>query len=81
MARNKKRPAYVQEIVNSVNERLKISKEKNAFSPLMIWICDYLVSKGMYQGYTFFNEKLNHKGEPYNSLAGSATDFEYLQVY
>lgn len=75
----KKRPAYVQEIIDSVNERLKFDKEKDNFCPLMVWICNYLLKKDMYRGYNMFNEVIRD-GVSYNVYAGSATNFEYLQI-
>lgn len=80
MAHNKKRPKYVQEVVDQVNVILKDRKEKNPYCDLMFFIERYLITKDMYRGYNFFKEK-ERDGIKYNILAGSDTDFDFLQVY
>ena len=77
---NKKRPKYVQEVIDQVNLALKIREEKNPHCSLMLFIIDYLIAKDMYKGYNFYNE-IERNGVKYNVLAGSATDFEFIQVY
>lgn len=79
MAR-KNRPNYVQEIVDKANERLRYFKIKDESNDLFVFVCDYLLKKDMYRGYNFFNTK-NYQGKDYVVLAGSATNYEYLQIY
>lgn len=76
---NKKRPKYVQEVVDQVNAVLKLRQEKDCFCGLMQFISDYLIAKDMYVGYNFFNE-IEVDGVKYNILAGSATNFEFIQI-
>lgn len=45
MAKNKKRPQYVQEIVDDINEIFYHKKEKNAHCDLAIWLDHYLLKK------------------------------------
>lgn len=77
---SKKRPNYVKEVVDQVNATLKVRKEKDCYCSLMHFITDYLASRDMYLGYNFYNE-VERDGIKYNVLAGSATDFEFIQVY
>lgn len=49
MAQNKKRPQYVQEIVDEINEIFYHKKEKNTNCDLAIWLDHYLLNKGMYR--------------------------------
>ena len=83
MAKNKKRPQYVQEIVDEINEIFYRKKEKNALCDLAIWLDHYLLKKGMYHGYNFFIDKTHTDGKTYKVLAGSSDPnvYEYIQFY
>ena len=83
MAKNKKRPQYVQEIVDDINEIFYRKKEKNAHCDLAIWLDHYLLKKGMYRGYNFFIDKTLTDGKTYKMLAGSddPNEYEYIQFY
>lgn len=83
MAKNKKRPQYVQEIVDDINEIFYRTKEKNAHCDLAIWLDHYLLKKGMYRGYNFYIDKTHTDGTTYKVLAGSSdpNEYEYIQFY
>ena len=83
MAKNKKRPQYVQEIVDEINEFFYHKKEKNAHCDLAIWLDHYLLKKGMYRGYNFYIDKTLTDGKTYKMLAGSSdpNEYEYIQFY
>lgn len=83
MAKNKKRPQYVQEIVDDINEIFYHKKEKNAHCDLAIWLDHYLLNKGMYRGYNFYIDKTHTDGTTYKVLAGSSdpNEYEYIQFY
>ena len=83
MAKNKKRPQYVQEIVDDINEIFYHKKEKNAHCDLAIWLDHYLLKKEMYRGYNFFIDKTQTDGKTYKVLAGSSdpNEYEYIQFY
>ena len=81
----KKRPQYVQDLVNKVNGNLRLLKVKDENDTLFWFMCDYLLKKGMmYEGYNFYKDKFN----PYTNtivpmLAGSCKkdEYEYLQIW
>lgn len=83
MAKNKKRPQYVQEIVDEINEIFYRKKEKNALCDLACWLDHYLLKKGMYRGYNFYIDKTHIDGTTYKTLAGSSdpNEYEYIQFY
>ena len=83
MAKNKKRPQYVQEIVDEINEIFYRKKEKNVLCDLAIWLDHYLLNKGMYRGYNFYIDKTHTDGTTYKVLAGSSDPnvYEYIQFY
>ena len=83
MAKNKKRPQYVQEIVDEINEIFYHKKEKNTNCDLAIWLDHYLLNKGMYRGYNFYIDKTHTDGTTYKVLAGSSDPnvYEYIQFY
>ena len=83
MAKKKKRPQYVQEIVDEINEIFYRKKEKNALCDLAIWLDHYLLKKGMYCGYNFFIDETHTDGKTYKVLAGSSDPnvYEYIQFY
>lgn len=85
MARNKKRPQYVTDMVKSVNERLRQAKVKDPYNDtLFMWICDWLMKRGYYQGYNFYIDKYNdYARKVIPVLAGTADPekYDYLQIY
>ena len=83
MTQNKKRPKYVQEIVDEINEIFYRGKEKDALCDLSCWLSHYLIKKGMYRGYNFYMDKTHTDGKIYKTLAGSADPnvYEYIQFH
>ena len=83
MAQNKKRPQYVQEIVDEINEIFYRKKEKNSLCDLAIWLDHYLLKKDMYRGYNFYIDKTHTDGTTDKVLAGSSdpNEYEYIQFY
>lgn len=76
----KKRPNYVTELVNKVNKHLQTLGKQGENSDLHAFITSYLLDKKMYHGWNFYKDKYVN-GKTISTLAGSATDFEYIQMY
>lgn len=78
--KTKKRPNYVTELVNQINKTLKTMGKQGEHSDLHAFITSYLLNKNMYHGWNFYKDEcINGKIIPV--LAGSATDFDYIQMY
>ena len=76
----KKRPKYVTELVSKVNNTLKTLGKQGENSDLHVFITSYLLDKKMYHGWNFYKDKYVN-GKTISVLAGSATDFDYIQMY
>lgn len=79
-AQNKKRPMYIQNLLNEVNTTLKAMKHDGEHSSLHIFMCHYLIQHKCYRGYNFYKDKFIN-GEVIPVLAGSATDYDYIQIW
>lgn len=81
---NKKRPKYIQDIVNDINAQLRANYIKDENNDLFVWLCDYLLKRNMYEGYNFhkYGDKIVN-GKPIVYLAGTAdkNKFDFLQVW
>ena len=81
---NKKRPKYIQDIVNDINAQLRANYIKDENNDLFIWLCDYLLKRNMYERYNFhkYGDKIVN-GKPIVCLAGTAdkNKFDFLQVW
>ena len=81
---NKKRPKYIQDIVNDINAQLRANYVKDENNDLFVWLCDYLLKRKMYEGYNFYKygDKIVN-GKPIVCLAGTANKnkFDFLQVW
>lgn len=81
---NKKRPKYIQDIVNDINAQLRANYIKDENNDLFVWLCDYLLKRNMYEGYNFhkYGDKIVN-GKPIVCLAGTAdkNKFDFLQVW
>ena len=81
---NKKRPKYIQDIVNDINAQLRANYIKDENNDLFIWLCDYLLKRNMYEGYNFhkYGDKIVN-GKPIVCLAGTEdkNKFDFLQVW
>lgn len=80
----KSRPKYVEDLLVSVNERLRTLKVKDERNDLFRFMCDYLSKKGLYRGYNYYYTA-NYKGIDMAVLAGVAKfkqgEWEYLQIW
>lgn len=76
----KNRPKYVTELVRKVNKTLQTLGKQGKNSDLHIFITSYLLDKKMYHGWNFYKDKYVN-GKTISALAGSATDFDYIQMY
>lgn len=76
----KNRPKYVTELVNKVNKTLQTLGKQGENSDLHIFITSYLLDKKMYHGWNFYKDRYVN-GKTISVLAGSATDFDYIQMY
>ena len=86
--RTKKRPKYIEELVEKTNKRLEVMNVKDEGNTLFRFVCDLLLEKKMYQGYNFFQKKtIRIDGEPRNVLdyptheEFKADKWDCLQIY
>lgn len=81
---NKKRPKYIQDIVNDINAQLRAKYVKDENNDLFVWLCDYLLKRNMYEGYNFhkYGDKIVN-GKRIVCLAGTAdkNKFDFLQLW
>jgi hypothetical protein len=78
---NRKRPAYVDKLVHDTNLVLCRKKIHDEGDSLFVFMCSYLLSKHMYNGFNYYNMGTDYNGNPRPVLAGSSTDYEFLQIY
>lgn len=78
---NRKRPEYVAKMVHEANLTLRHLKVRNEDDTLFRFICNYLSARHMYQGFNYYNMSKDFNGNPYPVLGGSATNYEFLQIY
>lgn len=76
----KNRPKYVTELVRKVNKTLQTLGKQGENSDLHIFITSYLLDKKMYHGWNFYKDRYVN-GKTISVLAGSATDFDYIQMH
>lgn len=76
----KNRPKYVTELVRKVNKTLQTLGKQGENSDLHVFITSYLLDKKMYHGWNFYKDRYVN-GKTISVLAGSATDFDYIQMY
>ena len=77
-----KRPKYVQELINKVNELWRETGQKDEHCTLMIFMQSYLLQKKMYRGYNFYKVE-NHNGRDIVMLAGSSDKekYDFIQLW
>ena len=78
--KNKKRPAYIQNIVNDANQMLRTLGKDGEFSSLRYFISNLLLKHKCYEGWNFYKIE-NQCGIETITLAGSSTDFDFIQIY
>ena len=78
---NRKRPEYIATLVREANMTLRHLKVRNEDDTLFAFICSYLSARHMYNGFNYYNEGKDCNGKPWAVLAGSSTDYEFLQIY
>ena len=84
MRKNKVRPKYVKDLVESANERFRLFKIKDEGNDLFVFICSYLLQKNMYEGFNYFKDEYNpHLQKKVSVLAGShlKENYDYLQIF
>ena len=55
--RTKRRPQYIQELVMETNKRLELMNIKDEGDTLFRFVCDLLLKKNMYEGFSFNKKK------------------------
>lgn len=82
MAKNKKRPKYVEEYINEVNNALEKWGIKDESNSLFLFACDYLLKRNMYNGFNFYKHVVRNGNEVLD-LAGTYNKdkFDCLQIY
>ena len=78
--RGDSRPAYIREIVGSVNARLKADRIKDQSDPLFVWACDYLVRKNCYDGFYFAKDRPLPDGTTAKGVSAPDFDYDYLRL-
>ena len=81
MSKTRKRPAYVATMLHEANLTLRHLKIRDEGDSLFVFICNYLTTHHMYHGFNYYNMGKDYNGNPYPVLAGSSTDYEFLQIY
>lgn len=74
------RPAYIREIIHSINARLKADRIKDQSDPLFVWACDYLVRKNCYDGFYFAADRPLPNGTTATAVSAPDFDFDYLRL-
>ena len=80
----KKRPQYVQELVNKANQRFRDFGIKEEGNDLFVFVCDYLLKRNMYEGYNYFKMEYNtYLKKDVMVYAGSyrKEDYDFLQIH
>ena len=81
----KSRPKYVTEILDDVNNRLRLLKVKDERNDLFRFMCNYLSKKGLYRGYYYYCTEKDINGKDVAVIAGLAKfkkgEWEYLQIW
>lgn len=75
----KQRAKQLQKVVDEVNHYLRNSRIKDESNPMFHIIMYALMEAGAYRGFNYYKDK-EIGNEVVPVLAGSSTDFEYLQL-
>ena len=78
---SRKRPVYVATMLHEANLTLRQMKIHDESDSLFMFICNYLMAHHMYHGFNYYNMGKDFNGNPYPVLAGSSTNYEFLQIY
>ena len=85
MIKNRKRTKQVILLIDKTNSFLKENKVKDINDSLFRFVRDLLVKNRMYNGYNFYKDeevKLENGDVATKMiLAGSCTDYDYLQLW
>lgn len=79
----KKRPKYIQEMVNRANRIFKQQGVKNENeSDLFAMVCEILLEKDMYRGFNFY-KTVYRNGQQYDQLAGvgDSRKVDFIQIW
>lgn len=83
MIKNRKRTKQVILLIDETNSFLKENKVKDINDSLFRFVRDLLIKNRMYNGYNFYKDE-EVKLENISTkmvLAGSCTDYDYLQLW
>lgn len=79
--RNRKRTKAIAEMVKDANHFFLMNKVKDYRNSDLFWFVQgYLLSRKMYEGFNFYNIK-EIDGQTRLVLAGSATNYDVVQIY
>lgn len=82
---SKRRTKKITELLIDVNDYLRNNKIKNEDDPVFLVIMHSLLRQHLYMGFNYYKDKVitfeDGHSEVIRVLAGSSTDFEYLQLY
>ena len=82
---HKKRPMYIENLVERANFEMRHRKLKYDESNGLFWMMNnLLLSKDMYQGFNFYYDleiEINGERKVISSLSGDSINYEYIQLY
>lgn len=85
MTYSKRRTKKITELLVDVNYYLRANKIKDEGDPVFLVITHSLIRQHLYMGFNYYKDKTftfeDGHTETHPVLAGSSTDFEYLQIY
>ncbi len=85
MQYTKRRTKKITELLIDVNDYLRNNKIKDQGDPVFLVITHSLLRQHLYMGFNYYKDQVftfeDGHSETIRVLAGSDTDFEYLQIY
>ena len=78
---SRKRPKYVETMLREANLTLRHMKIHDENDSLFMFVCNYLMSLDMYNGFNYYKMDTDLNGKSYPVLAGSSTNYDFLQIY
>ena len=86
MARDKKRPQYIEKQLSDINDyfrNIRLKFDKKYDDSLFCWFTQYLLSNGWYRGFNMHYDFTTNDGRVIRALAGP--DYEnkdyYIQIW
>lgn len=86
MSQNKRRPKYVEDLIEEVNHEMWNRQMKyDETNVLLFTIQTYLIHHGWYRGFNYFHDEVRYDADnnPHKVqvLHGSDQGYEYIQLF